>query len=140
MSQVDFSRGGPVLERVRARILGKALKEFKEQQPGRNWLNISRTSLSFVGWTILLVIVVIVLAWGFENLVPQKGANLLSNGSATAAAISPTATVHLETATPTLDPVQTPTILPGTFVTPIDGVERMVRSGPGTRYEPVGQL
>ena len=31
-------------------------------------------------------------------------------------------------------------ILPGTFVTPRDGVERVVRSGPGTRYDPIGQL
>ena len=103
-------------------------------------MKLSRASLSFVGGIILLVIAAVALGWGFENLVPQKGANLLSNGTATAAAISPTATVHLETATPTLEPVQTPMILPGTFVTPMDGVERMVRSGPGTRYDPIGQL
>ncbi len=96
-------------------------------------MNLSRASFSLIGGIILLVIAAIAIGWGFQNLVPQQGANLLSNATTTASAISPTAT-------PTIEPVQTQVSQASTFVTSVDGAELVVRSGPGTRYDPVGQL
>ena len=104
LSQVDFSRGSPVRERLRARILDKALNENDGQQQRRKWALISRESFSFIG----VVIAVVFLVWAIGSLVPSQGMILPSKATATAVSVSPTPTAILPTATPmpltTLDP------------------------------------
>ena len=49
LAQVDFSRGSRVRERVRARVLGKAINEVNGQQPGINWMKLSK-AIAFNYW------------------------------------------------------------------------------------------
>jgi hypothetical protein len=90
LAQVDFSRGSPVRERVRARVFCKVRNGLDRPQTGGYWMKLSRSSFSWIGGILLVVMAIFAMGWGIENLVPQKGANLLSNGSATATAVPPT--------------------------------------------------
>ena len=122
LSQVDFSRGNPVRERVRARILDKAPTEFNRQQQRRKWMNISRVSSSIIGGVFLLVVAVIAFGWAIENLVPPAGAKRPSGGIGTLTAISPTTTVKPATLTPTGTATPVPTTASSTAAETADPI------------------
>ena len=141
LSQVDFSRGSPVRERVRARVLDKARNEFDGKQLGRRWARTSRTAFVYIGGALLLVVAAILFGWLIERLIPSQGALPASNPTATATTITPTPTATSPTPAPMFGPTRDILYLSNADVIANNGgLETAVRSGPGMRYAQVGQL
>ena len=139
--RVDFSRGSPVRERVRVRVLERARNEFDGKQVGRRWARTSRTAFVFIGGALLLVVAAILLGWVIERLTPSQGALPAYNPTATATTITPTPTATSPTPAPMFGPTRDSLYLSNADVIANNGgLETAVRSGPGMRYAQVGQL
>ena len=141
LSQVDFSRGSPVRERVRTQVLDKARNEFDGKQLGRRWARTSRTAFVYIGGALLLVVTAILFGWLIERLIPSQDALPASNPTATATTITPTPTAISPTPAPMFGPTREYLYLSNADVIANNGgLETAVRSGPGMRYAQVGQL